>query len=106
MVFQIPEPGGNKPENRFEFEYKGKTYSVPKPDYLPADAAQYIEDVSVGKVADPLSVYVKTLFTKAEPKLPKTLFQGMSRDQFTALRDAWYESGRVTVGESSASASS
>jgi hypothetical protein len=107
LPFQIPEPGGSKPENRFEFEHKGKTYSIPKLEFLSADATKYVEDVSTGKIPDAgLTENIRTLFCKAEPKLPKTLFDGLSRDQIVALRDAWYESSKVTAGESSASESS
>ncbi|UGT65331.1 hypothetical protein LTT66_18345 [Nocardia gipuzkoensis] len=107
MPFQIPEPGGSKPENRFEFEHKGKTYSIPKLEFLSADATKYVEDVSTGKIPDAgLTEYARTLMLKAEPKLPKVMLEGLSRDQILALRDAWFESSKATVGESSASESS
>ncbi|WP_330253142.1 hypothetical protein OG874_00555 [Nocardia sp. NBC_00565] len=107
MVFQIPEPGGSKPENRFEFELKSKTYSIPKAEYLSSDASKFLEDMSTGKISDVgFTEYIRILFFKAEPKLPKALFEGLSRDQLTALRDAWYAASKVTTGESSASESS
>jgi hypothetical protein len=107
MPFQVPEPGGSKPENRFEFTIKDKTYSIPKLEYLSAEAASFIEDMSMGKISDVgFTEYIRALFVKAEPKLPATALKGLSRDQLTALRDAWYESSKVTAGESSASESS
>lgn len=107
MPFQIPEPGGNLPVNRFEFIHKGKTYSIPKVEYLSEEATDYLEGMSTGRITGVgLAEYIRTLFAKAEPKLPKTALTGLSRDQIVALRDGWYESSRVTTGESSASESS
>ncbi|MGW4090038.1 hypothetical protein [Nocardia sp. NPDC004750] len=107
MPYQVPEPGGEKPENRFEFSIKGKTYSVPKIEFLPDEASSFLEAMSTGKISDVgYTEYIRTLFAKAEPKLSANALKGLARDQLTALRDAWYESSKVTPGESSASESS
>lgn len=102
-MFTIPEPAGSIPENRFDFEHKSKSYSMPKIEFLSADAMKYLEAVNVGTLPDPgFSEFIRTFMTKAEPKV-KTAVEGLARDQLVALRDAWYESSRVDTGESSAS---
>jgi hypothetical protein len=100
MVFQIPEPGANKPENRFEFkDRRGKLHSLPKIEFLPAVAAKYLEGVTAGTVEDPgYTEFLRVFMTKAEPKVASVV-DGLSRDQLVELRNAWYESSRDEKGE-------
>ncbi|MFI9507573.1 hypothetical protein [Nocardia sp. NPDC052566] len=104
MTFQIPEPGGDDPANRFEFlDRKGKTHSMPKLEFLPAGASEYLEGVNSGTIPDPgLTSFLKAFMAKAEPKIAAVV-DGLSRDQLAALRDEWNRVSRVTEGESSAS---
>lgn len=103
MAFQIPEPGGSLPENRFEFEHKGKTFSLPKIEYLPNEATEYLEGINAGSLPDPgFTAFIRTFMTKADPKVAPAI-KALTRDQLVALRNAWYEASKVTTGESSAS---
>lgn len=104
MAFQIPEPAGDLPENRFEFtDIKGKAFSLPKMDYLPFAATEYLEGVTTGTIPDPgFSAFIRKFMTTAEPKVAPAV-KALTRDQLVALRNAWYEASKVTVGESSAS---
>ena len=104
MAFQIPEPGGNLPENRFEFtDAKGKTHSLPKLEFLSVEASDYLEGTSTGAIPDPgFTAFIRVFMAKAEPKVAAVV-KSLTRDQLVSLRNAWYEASKVDVGESSAS---
>lgn len=108
-MFQIPEPGASKPENRFPFkDQKGKEFSLPKIEFLPSAASKYMEGVTSGTVTDPgYTAFLREFMSLAEPKV-KAAVADLSRDQLVSLRNAWYEASKETieVGESSASESS
>ncbi|KIA63001.1 hypothetical protein [Nocardia vulneris] len=105
MVFEIPAAGARLKKNRFEFKLGDETVSVPKLEFIPAEAEDYLEEVN-GKG---LSMYrfVIGFIASFDPDLGKKLHEArLSRDQITDLYAAWGASSKVSTGESSASESS
>ena len=96
MVFKVPETSQGKPESRFEFEFDGRTLSVPLLGFAsPAAAAEF----EAGRETSGL------LMTCDTPEARRAI-ESMAGDQFGALLNAWTEASGVTPGESAGSSGS
>lgn len=96
MAFKVPESVASKPENRFEFEHEGKTYSVPKLGFVCGEASLLFEQgrefegsLAAFDVGDAREAYLS-----------------LSVDQRRAFDAAWVEASRVSPGESEGSTDS
>lgn len=102
MVFQIPAPAGNLKKNRFEFDLGGETLSLPKIEFVPAEADDYLSEVS-GK-ALPQKEFILGFIEATDPEVGKKVREArMSRDQVDALYTAWGKASKVDAEKSSAS---
>lgn len=95
-MFKVPESDSKKPENRFEFELNGKTYSVPKFSFATLEAAILFDQ---GRYAEGV------LESIDDPEV-RAIVRALNKDQFQALDEAWSEASRVSPGESEGSAGS
>lgn len=128
-VFVVPASGADVPGNYFEFQLGDVMYRLPLMQYLPAAAAEYLEDPLVKRSGE--YTFVRNLIAKIDPDLGKVIAT-LSRDQLMGVRtvvdtgrtnqdgepirkseivvdglhSAWLKASEVSVGESSASASS
>lgn len=108
MVFVIPGPGRDLPENRFEFQLEpgdGEVLSLPKMEYLPRAVDKYLK--SIEGTTLPLHEYVLGVIDATDPELGE-LVRGaeLERDQITALHVAWKAASEVDEGKSSGSSQS
>lgn len=97
MVFEVPAAKRSLKQNVFEFKISGKTYNVPKFEYLPVGVLEVIEATAPDAVGPFLDVFG----AKDSPvgKAVRTL----DKDQLIALIGAWQADSGVTVGESEGS---
>lgn len=105
MVFKIPAPAGHLKKNRFEFDLEGETLSLPKMEYVPSEADDWLRDM-IGKRLQTRE-YVIGFATACDAAVGGKLAQAkFSRDQWDAFYTAWQEASKVTEGESSNSSKS
>lgn len=97
MVYEVPPAKRSLKQNVFEFKIAGKTYNVPKFEYLPVGVLETIESTA----SDAVGPFLDVFGAKDTPvgKAVRTL----DKDQITALIKAWQADSDVTVGESVAS---
>ncbi|OZD23816.1 hypothetical protein CH253_08110 [Rhodococcus sp. 06-156-3C] len=108
-VYNVPESGAEKKENRFAFRIKDangkgkdKVYSVPKLEFLSGETSEYIADL-VGKAYNETTV-TRNMLSLENPDCAEAV-RKLRKDQVDALSAQWAEASAVTVGESSASES-
>lgn len=105
MVFKIPASSGHLKKNQFEFEFDGVTLSLPKIEYVPAEADEFAAE-NGGREMNYREFILR--FTGAcDPAIEKKMRAAkLDREQVSAFYRAWLASSKVTPGESSASESS
>lgn len=91
--FQVPASKASINQNRFEFELDGKSYSIPKLQYIKPSLMKRLN----GQDAEML---VLSLVDEYHEGLSDEFD---SLDQMLALYEAWAEASGLTVGESSGS---
>ncbi|MBF6133512.1 hypothetical protein IU501_10925 [Nocardia otitidiscaviarum] len=105
MVFEIPSPAGKLKRNRFEFKLGGEIRSLPKIDYVPAEADDYLKAMRGKSVAQ--REFVLGFIGACDPEIEAKMRElKLTRDQVDALYEAWGKASRVTAGESSDSSTS
>ncbi len=102
MAFQIPADAGHLKKNRFEFKLGDETVSLPKLEFVPADADEYLND-AVGK-GMPQREFVLGFVASIDAEIAQKMRdQKLTRFQVDALYEAWVAASKVDTGESSAS---
>jgi hypothetical protein len=107
LAFQIPAPAGHLPKNRFEFQLPGEKEkrSIPKLDYLPIEADEYLRGIENRML--PQREYILGLVEATDAEIGKLLRdERLTRDQVNAFYDAWRAASKVSEGESSGSSQS
>jgi hypothetical protein len=97
MVYEVPAAKRSIKQNVFEFKVAGKTYSVPKFEYLPVGVLEGIESAAADAIGPYLSV-----FGEKDSPIGKAI-RSLDKDQLTALIQAWQSDSDVSVGESEGS---
>ncbi len=95
-MFVVPEAGGRKPENRFEFQIGKKKASVPKLGFIGGEARHLLDQ---GRE------YEGSLAAFDDDEA-REFYRGLSRDQMQAFDEAWIAASKVSPGESQGSADS
>lgn len=107
MAFNIPAPAGDQPQNRFTFDLGSETLSLPKLEYVPYEADEFLNKLrgEAGTVTQRNFIlqFIDACDSKVGAKLRKTR---PSRDQVEALYEAWANASEVTPGKSSDSSTS
>lgn len=104
-MFQIPAPAGSLKKNRFEFKLGDESVSLPKLEFLPVDADDYLDKMEGGRNVSNRT-YIHGLVEAVDAEVgEKFRALRLTRDQTNAFYEAWQNSSKVTTGESSASAS-
>lgn len=97
MTFKVPESKASKGQDKFPFEIGGQSFTIRKAKFLSVGDAEKLENPeSVSVVLD--------LFGKAGTKAGDAV-RALDQEQFGALVEAWQADSKVSLGESSASAS-
>lgn len=124
--FQVPASKASIGQNRFEFEFGDKTYSIPKLQYLKPslmkqlngqDAEmlvlglvdEYYPAIPAEPAVEAVEATESTPAVEARPAVagrPALSDEFASLDQLLALYEAWAEASGLTVGESSGSGGS
>lgn len=97
MVYEVPAAKRSLKQNVFEFKVAGRTYSVPKFEYLPVGVLETIEATAVDAIGPFLDI-----FGAKDSPVGKAV-RGLDKEQMVALISAWQADSGVTVGESEAS---
>lgn len=104
MVFKVPAPAGHLKKNRFHFELGGEILSLPKMEFVPPDADDFLKDMSPDLTRKD---FVLGFIEACDPEVGKKVHEArLHRDQVYALQDAWIAASKLNPGESSASESS
>ncbi|MBF6189423.1 hypothetical protein [Nocardia farcinica] len=102
MVYQIPAPAGHLKKNRFEFKLGDEILSLPKIEFVPPEADEYLAEVTAKAL--PQREFILGFIGSIDPDIEKKLREArLSRDQLDDLYGAWGRASRVGAGESSAS---
>lgn len=105
MVYKIAPTGANLKKNRFEFDLGGETLSLPKIEYVPAEADEFTATPEARELTR--REFVLQFAGACDPDVEKKLREaGLHRDQVNGFYEAWLAASKVTPGESSASESS
>ncbi|AXN53465.1 tail assembly chaperone [Gordonia phage Fryberger] len=94
-IFTVPASQSTKKENQFKFKLGAKTFTIPKMQYLPGDAIDFIDEKAKEVALEWL--LMRHLFMYLVP-LAQDQIRGMSRDQIDALTKAWDEASTTDVG--------
>jgi hypothetical protein len=89
MAFQVPASKKSHKQNRFEFEHDGKTFSIPLLKYIPAAAAELLEE---GKL-------ISALIVACDDAAAQSAVRLMDADQIDVLTDAWKDASDISPGE-------
>lgn len=117
MVFQVSPARASIKQNVFEFELPGskKKWSLPKQQYLNADLRQRLGAAAArvqaiqsagGKVEVADGLELEALQRELIEKYCPGLYAAVDDAQLQEIVAAWKEASAITMGESSASASS
>lgn len=98
-AFNVPASAGSKRDNRFTFRHDGKTYSVPKLQYLSGKTAKLLNELQAPMTSAEIN---RRVLVSECPDCEDAVYS-MADDQMEALADAWIEASTVTVGESQGS---
>lgn len=96
MVYEVPESKRSIRQNRFEFKFKGKKYSMPKLKYLPMEAAELMES----------GQELKGIMVALDNDKARDAVRQMDAEQFADLMAALEKASGVSAGESSGSTDS
>ena len=96
MAYKVPASKKSIKQNRFEFEFDGKTHSIPLLKFLPVKAAELFE------AEQP----VAGLLAGADSDAARDAIRQMDSDQLDGLMKAWEEESGAEAGESPASSES
>ncbi|QGJ92008.1 tail assembly chaperone [Gordonia phage Keelan] len=99
-VFVVPASKSTAAENQFKFKLGTKTFTIPKMQYLPGDAIDFMDQKAKEVALEWL--LMRHLFMFLVPKAEDQI-RSMSRDQIDALSKAWDDASTADLGESSAS---
>ncbi|MBF6363213.1 hypothetical protein IU447_24150 [Nocardia farcinica] len=102
MVYQIPAPAGHLKKNRFEFKLGDEILSLPKLEFVPPEADEFLAAVDTTTLTQ--TEFILGFIGSVDPDIEKKLREArLSRDQLNDLYGAWGRASRVGAGESSAS---
>lgn len=107
MVFHVPAPAGDQPQNRFEFvlgpeSLGAEILSLPKLEFVPPEADDYLRDAA-GKSL-PRRDFILGFIEACDPEVGKKVRDArLHRHQIDALYEEWGNVSKVDEGESSAS---
>lgn len=88
---------------KFEFEYDGKTYSVPYLKYAPYPViSKYNADIKKAKTASEQADALIDLCSKQFEKHAPGVLKNLSMEQATDMFNAYVEEGKTAPGESQA----
>lgn len=97
MVFKIPASGGHLKKNRFEFELGEETLSLPKLDYVPSSADEWMRERDRSMTA---TEFILAFIEQVDAEVgAKVRAAKLHRDQIDALQQGWIEASGVTPGE-------
>lgn len=97
MVYEVPAAKRSLKQNVFEFKVSGKTFSVPKFEYLPVGVLETLENTPETAIAPFLGI-----FGEKDSPIGRAI-RSLDKEQMVALIQAWQADSGVTVGESEAS---
>lgn len=93
MAYQIPESAGLNPANRFEFEFEGETFSVPKVKFLRPAVVRRLETLTQQQV----------IFFLLDEFAPDLVDRLDDMGQVEDLYRAWASASGIDLGEPSGS---
>ena len=97
MAFKVPAPVGHLKKNRFEFELGEETLSLPKLDYVPSSADEWMRDRDKGLTR---TEFLLTFIDQVDAEVgAKIRAAKLTRDQIDALQQGWIDASEVTLGE-------
>lgn len=107
MVFKVPEPGRTREGNQFEFDIDGKTYSVPKLDFLTAEQMMWFAEAEEAVQEKNFTPRHLELVLKAFESVTDAPVRSLELvEQLLPLFTAWAGAGEVEPGESDGSPAS
>src|SRR5689334_20827512 len=104
-MYTVPKSKAEDPDQRFEFQIDGVTYTVPKLGYLSGEKARFLREAEESEDATRVLEAKCRLF--GEPGTPVgDAVARLEGDQLDGLVEAYQEDSKITAGESSASTDS
>lgn len=95
MVYQVPPAKKSKDQDKFRFEFAGKTHTLPLMKLLPPVDMALMEGESLTAIRQVFEKHVPGVFDKFE-----------TTEQLEALTKAWAKDSGIDLGESEASSDS
>lgn len=95
-MFEVPKSKRSIKQNRYQFKLDGKTFDVPKAQYLPLRAAKLFDEEK----------FIAGFLELAEGnKALEDALLGLDGEQLNALMEDWQKESDVSLGESDTSES-